>query len=221
MGQDFIPKQDNRLSPFLQTFLSGTLGHEVVMGITTGERTAINDGYEDWNGALAACQAAETAWSSALETKNQARAAVVALVRLANAKVQVKLPGSDALKTGAGLPSHDTTPTRAPAPSTRPVLEADTSQRLQHTLSYRDETTPLSRAKPAGVREIEVWCKIGSPAPADAGECALVGTSSTSSLVVTHKGADAGKPAHYLARWKNAHAECGPWSETVVATIGA
>jgi hypothetical protein len=24
-----------------------------------------------------------------------------------------------------------------------------------------------------------------------------------------------------MGRWKNAHAECGPWSETVMATIGA
>ena len=41
------------------------------------------------------------------------------------------------------------------------------------------------------------------------------------SLLVPLRGADAGKPAHYMGRWKNAHAECGPWSETVMATIGA
>jgi len=217
---DYIPRQDDQLGPFLQTFLNGSQGHETALGITTGERDAIESATEDWLGALAAYQAAHAALASTLDGKNLARATVVGLVRLANAKVQVKLPGSDPLKTAAGLPSHDTTPTRAPAPSTRPVLVVNTSQRLEHKLTYRDETTPLSRAKPPGVREIEVWCKVGSPAPAGPGDCVLMGTSSTSSLRLTHKDADAGKTAYYLARWKNAHAECGPWSETVVATIG-
>jgi hypothetical protein len=48
-----------------------------------------------------------------------------------------------------------------------------------------------------------------------------VGTSTKNSLVVVHKDTDAGKPAHYMGRWKNSHAECGPWSETVIASIGA
>jgi len=221
MGEDLIPKKESELGPFLQTFLDGSLGHEVVLGITVGERDAVNDAKDDWINGLAAAEAARVALDNALLIKNQARAVAATLMRAINAKVQAKLPGPDPLKDSVGLPIRDTTPTRAPVPATRPLLVVNTSQRLEHKLTYRDEATPLSRAKPPGVREIEVWCKIGSPAPADASECVLMGTSSTSSLRVTHKGADAGKAAYYLGRWKNAHAECGPWSETAVATIGA
>jgi hypothetical protein len=60
-----------------------------------------------------------------------------------------------------------------------------------------------------------------APAPVGPSDCQLIGTSSKNSLLITHKDADAGKPAHYIARWKNTRGETGPWSETVVATIGA
>jgi hypothetical protein len=106
-------------------------------------------------------------------------------------------------------------------PTTKPVLLVDTSERLQHKITFRDEATPKSRAKPAGVSDIEIWCKIGAPAPADFNDCALVATSPKNGVVVTCKGADAGKPAHYMARWKSTRGEFGPWSETVVASIGA
>jgi hypothetical protein len=142
-------------------------------------------------------------------------------MRAINAKVQATpLAPADIMIT-MGLPVHDTTRTRAAAPTTRPMLTVDTSERLQHKPTYRDEATPTSKAKPAGVREVEIWCKIGAPAPVDASECVLVGTSSKNSLLVPLRGADAGKPAHYMGRWKNAHGECGPWSETIIATIGA
>ena len=59
------------------------------------------------------------------------------------------------------------------------------------------------------------------PPPADAGECRFVDTSSKTKLVVNYAGADAGKAVFYLARWKSSAGDFGPWSETVVATVGA
>ena len=221
MGGDYMPHKDEALGPFLQKLVAGLTGHETAFGTTTGQVGLLGDASDAWTLALTACQNAQTALDAAVIAKVQARATAAALVRAINAKAQVTTSATPEMKANIGLPVHDTAPSRAPAPSTRPLLVVDTSQRLQHKLTYRDESTPTSRAKPAGVREIEVWCKIGSPAPADASECKLVGTSSGKSLLVAYVGADAGKSAYYMARWKNAHAEFGPWSETVVATIGA
>jgi hypothetical protein len=55
----------------------------------------------------------------------------------------------------------------------------------------------------------------------DASECQFVDATSKPSLVITYAGADAGKPVHYLVRWKGNAGDFGPWSETVVATVGA
>ena len=38
----------------------------------------------------------------------------------------------------------------------------------------------------------------------------LVATSVKNSVVVNHKGADAGKAAHYMARWKSTRDQYGP-----------
>ena len=221
MGTDFIPRKDEELGPFLQQFVTGATGHEVALGTTVGQVALVNDAHDDWTNALAACQAAQTALDAALVSKAAVRATATGLMRSINAKAQITTTATDVLKAAADLPLHDTTPTRAGTPSTFPVLVVDPLGRNEHKLSYRDHDTPLSRAKPPGVREIEIWCKVGSPEPADASQCVLIGTSSTSTLLHTHAGADAGKTAYYLARWKNAHGDCGPWSELASATIGA
>lgn len=219
---DFIPFNDAAFRALGHKMVTGGTGHETAVGITTGQLTALNDALEDCDNATIAVTTAETAYNNAIVVRNAARAVAEPQMRAINRTVQAKLGATgDDLKTTMGLPLHDTTPSRAPAPTTKPVLLVDTSERLQHKITYRDEANPKSRAKPAGVSDIEIWCKIGAPAPADFSECALVTTSPKNGVVVTCKGADAGKPAHYMARWKSTRGEFGPWSETVVASIGA
>jgi hypothetical protein len=185
--------------------------------LTSGESQLVSNAPN----ASAAVTTAETAYNNAIAVRNAARAVAEPQMRAINRSVQAKAGVADLLKTGMGLPLHDTTPSRAPAPTTRPVLLVDTSERLQHKITFHDEANLKSRAKPPGVSEIEIWCKIGAPAPADFNDCALVATSPKNDVVITCKGADAGKPAHYMARWKSTRGEFGPWSETVVASIGA
>jgi hypothetical protein len=219
---DFIPFNDADFRALGHKMVTGGTGHEPALGITVGQLTTLNDALEDCDNASAAVTTAETAYNNAIVVRNAARAVAEPQMRTINRLVQAKLGATgDDLKTNMGLPLHDTTPSRAPAPTIKPVLMVDTSERLQHKITFRDETTPKSRAKPAGVSDIEIWCKIGAPAPADFNDCVLVITSPKNCVVVTCKGADAGKPAHYMARWKSTRGEFGPWSETVVASIGA
>lgn len=215
-----MPNADADLGPWATQLAAGCTTHATALGLTTGETAALTDAAEDWNTAYPAHLTAQSAADSAKAAKDAARVAFATLARAVNAKIQANPAVNADLKTEIGVPVHDDTPTRVPVPTTRPLLGVDTSERLQHKLTYRDEATPTQRAKPPGVREIEIWAKIGAPAPAGPSECAFIGTSSKQSLLITHKDADAGKPVHYIGRWKNTRAETGPWSETVVATIG-
>jgi len=219
---DFIPQNDNAFRALGHKMVTGGTGHETVLGITVGDLTALNAALEDCDNASALVSTTETAYNNAIVARKAARAVAEPQMRAINRSVQAKLGATgDDLKTNMGLPLHDTTPSHAPAPTTKPLLLVDTSERLQHKITFHDEANLKSRAKPAGVSDIEIWCKIGAPAPADFNDCALVATSPKNGVVVTCKGADAGKPAHYMARWKSTRGEFGPWSETVVATIGA
>jgi len=54
---------------------------------------------------------------------------------------------------GITVPDREGTPEGPP--KTRPVVSVDTSQRLQHTIAFADESTPTRKAKPAGVMGAE------------------------------------------------------------------
>jgi hypothetical protein len=100
------------------------------------------------------------------------------------------------------------------------VATVDTSQRLQHTISFVDELSPTSKAKPGGVSGCEVWVKIGT-APADPNELSYLATDTRTPYTAVFEGADGGKMANYMLRWVNTRGERGPWSQTVSATITA
>ena len=221
MAETFIPTKEELLSNFLGTFVTNATGHEVAMGLTVLKVGEVTTAKEDWDGALAEYKAKAEALKGLLAAKDAAWDAAVALMREINNTVQSKAGVNPDLKANCGLPVYDDTPTRVAVPASRPVLGVDASQRLQHKISFRDADATDSRAKPEGVREIELWSKVGAPAPTDASQCQFVLAGSKNGLMVAYTGAQAGQPVHYMARWKNTRGEYGPWSETVIATIGA
>ena len=122
---------------------------------------------------------------------------------------------------GAGLSLADDTPTASVAPTTRPIGSVDTSQRLEHRISFIDEkaATSQTRAKPDGVRACQIWVKIDGTAPTDVKECQFLAEDSATPYLAVYSGTDAGKTAYYILRWVSTRGETGPISETIAATI--
>ena len=143
------------------------------------------------------------------------------MIRPLVGRLQASSDVDDAERAALGITVPDTVPTPVGPPETRPVVKVDTSQRLQHTISFGDELTPTRTAKPAGVRGAQLWVKIGDPAPIDPSELTYLATDTRTPYVAAFAGADANKVAHYMLRWESTRGEPGPWSETGSATIGA
>lgn len=106
-----------------------------------------------------------------------------------------------------------------PANATIPAGSVDTSKRLQHTLNWTEATTPDNKKKPRGAMGAEIFVKIDGPPPTDVKECTYLATDSATPYVVEYEGADAGKMAHYMLRWRMRDGSTGAWSETLSATI--
>jgi hypothetical protein len=204
---------------FVNTFVNYVAAHAVALGIPTATATDLTDGLTDWSDNLTAHHTAQTNANAARVTKDISRERLEGLVRPAAQMIQANPAVTDEQRAGAGLPIRDAIRTRAAAPTTRPVGQVDTSQRLQHTLSWRDESSPNSKAKPPGVRGAEIWLYIGPTPPSDPSQAHFVALDTASPYLLVHDAADAGKLAHYLLRWVNTRSEAGPWSETVSATI--
>ena len=127
----------------------------------------------------------------------------------------------DAERTAMNATVRDTVMTPSPVPTTRPVATIDSGQRWQHLINFTDEATPTSIRKPDGVRAVQIFHKVGGPAPTGPDDCEFLATDTRSPYLAVYDQSFGNQPAHYLLRWENTRGELGPWSETVSATIGA
>ena len=106
--------------------------------------------------------------------------------------------------------------TPKPVPSTKPIAQINTSQRLEHTISFINEDG--TTAKPDGVRGCQIWFKIGEPIT-DISELSFMATDTASPYVYRFKVEDSNKNVYYWLRWENTRGETGPWGDVIMATI--
>ena len=117
---------------------------------------------------------------------------------------------------GLTIPSGLRTP--VPVPITIPEANVDFSQRLQHTIHFRDQNSD-SKAKPKGVHGCEIWYKVGGEPPVKASELTYLDTDTHTPFVTKFDGDDSGKFVYYWLRWVNSRNEAGPWSKPVSGMI--
>ena len=93
---------------------------------------------------------------------------------------------------------------------------------LRHIIRYFDKKNLSRRAKPRQTLGCEIWCAITDSHPDTAcGEEAFrnLGLSTRSGFISYFSSADAGKIAHYRARWISTDGAKGAWSALSRATI--
>jgi hypothetical protein len=157
-----------------------------------------------------------------VQAKDDAREAFESGIRAMVRRRQISPDVSDEERALLGI-TVASGPSAPPAggPTARPVGTVDTSERLRHTIAFRNEATPTSQAKPQGVMGCEIWVKIGDPAPTDPSQLEFLALDTSTPYVADYPGTAGGQTAHYMLRWVTTQGAKGPWSETVSATIGA
>jgi hypothetical protein len=218
---DYIPSGDTDFNSWVSNFMAALGVRRGPLGVTDPEFNALTAAHATWEAAFAQHTQAQTQAATASQTKRGARESFEDSLRLAVKRIQTHPAIQDADRVALGIGLVTATRTPAAAPTTRPVAQVDTSQRLRHTISFADETTPNRRTKPDGVRGCEIRVKVGDPAPTDPSELSFLALDTSTPYVAEYGGADAGKTAHYMLRWVNTREEKGPWSQTVSATIPA
>lgn len=217
---DYIPTSDAEFFTWLNNFVNYANANVAALGLVAADVTPLETAATTFNTAVEANVAAQAAAKSARQKKDDARSDAEGLARPLVQRLQTSTRVKDGDRHSLGLNVRSTARSAAAAPATRPVATIDTSQRLQHTISFGDEDTPGSRAKPDGAIGCEVWVKVGT-VPTDPSELTYLATDTKTPYTAVYDGADAGKPAHYMLRWTNRRGERGPWSQTVSATITA
>ncbi len=219
---DYIPAGDPAFDTWQDNFVTYVSANAMALGLDPLiDIPPLAAAQTTWATDYPANTAAQAAAQSARQAKDAARAAFETVVRPLVRRIQAEPAVTDSQRAAAGITVPDTIPTPVGPPITRPVVTVDTAQRLRHTIAFADEATPTSKAKPAGVRGVQVWVKVGDPAPVDPSELTFIAIDTRTPYTLDFEGADGGKTAHYMLRWESTRAEPGPWSETASATVGA
>ena len=87
----------------------------------------------------------------------------------------------------------------------------------QQTLSYKDQSTPTTKAKPFGAIGLDLRQGIGVANITDPNLCSPVGVITKSPTNIATSNGDVGKIASYVGRWctrsgPGGAAQFGPWS---------
>lgn len=221
MAGDYLPRTDAALAAWTQNFVDVVNANLAAYGVTALEVQPIENSLTIFEGALQSQLAAIADAQSKTQLKDDQRAILEGQIRPLVRKIQAHPTVGDPMRAAAGITVPDTDPTPVGPPTTAPKGTVDTSQRLRHTIHFTDVTTPNSKAKPAGVRGVEIWVKIGEPLPTDPSELSFITLDSRTPHVIDFDGEDGGKMATYWLRWVSTRGEPGPWGQFVCATITA
>lgn len=224
MAEQTIPRPDADFATWTDQFWSALSNWWAQEGFDPSELKDLELAVAAWQESYAAHIAAQNAAMAARSVKDQARVALLRIVRPTAQYLQTLPQMTNATRAELGITIRDTTPSRTPTPTTRPTASVVLGERLTHTLRLADESTPTRRRKPKGVSWAEVYVAltpVQAPAPPNPESYQYVRSVTKSATTVSFNPADGGKQAHYLIRWVNASGERGPWSDATSATIAA
>ncbi|MFO0858377.1 MAG: hypothetical protein U0640_13595 [Phycisphaerales bacterium] len=217
---DYIPGPDASFQAWQSNFVTYANANLAALGLVAADMVPITTGQTAWATAFPAHVAAVNAAKAAKQTKDESRAAYVAAIRPLVRRLQASSVVSDAEKASLGITVAQQPGPIGP-PVTAPICSISCGARLQHTLSFVDETTPTRKAKPAGVLGVEIWNHVGIAPPAGEGDLRFVAVDTNAPFVLNFPSADGGKTAYYWLRWVSPTGERGPWGEQSQATIAA
>jgi len=223
-GEHYMPRPDGDFAAWANHYYEAVKKFYDAQGFDPTDLKPLETALETWNKDYPAHVAAQQRAEGARQAKDAARAALEKEVRPVTNFVQGYPKTTNADRAEMGITVRDTSPTRALAPSSRPLALVESGQRLTHQLRLVDESTPTRRARPAGVLGAEVWVKLvdaDSPAPTDPAALTFLTMTTRPSFRAEFKAGEGGKTAVYMARWVNTRGEKGPWSEVTTATVAA
>jgi hypothetical protein len=223
-GEHYMPRPDGDFAAWANHYYDAVEKWWSVNGFDQSELKPLKEALSAWNAAFPNHVAAQQRAEGARQAKDAARAALEKEVRPVTNFVQGYPKTTNADRAEMGITVRDTSPTPAPAPSSRPLALVESGQRLTHQLRLVDESTPTRRARPKGVQRAEVFVALtppGSPAPANPSDYRYIGSVTRGETTLSFESDKGGMQAHYLSRWVSTSGATGPWSETASATVAA
>lgn len=223
-GTNYIPRPDGDFDAWASHFYLAVKDWWTAQGLDPTDLKPLQTALAEWQKDYPAHVTAQQKAEGARQAKDEARAALEKEIRPVTNFVQGYTKTTDADRATIGITVRDTSKTPTPRPTSAPVVQVESGQRLTHRLRFTDAAAPTRRGKPPGTIGAEVWLALtptGEPAPPPGDSYRFLSVSSRGNLQTDFPSAEAGKTAYYALRWVSTRGEKGPWSEVCAATVAA
>lgn len=216
----YIPAPDNAFDLWADNFQTELTASPTTYGLIAGDAVIVAALFTTWSAAFVLATNPATRTSATIADKDAARAAFEATVRPYAQRIRVNPGVSNLDRVTIGVTVAVFPPTPIPAPLTNPVLSLIRALPLTHVLAYADSDTPTTKAKPYGVKQLQLSCTIGVAPAVDPDAARYLGGYTKSPLQVSHQAGDRGKYATYFSRWQNGSGPggvgaTGPWGNPI------
>lgn len=219
MAAPYIPPKDSDLNDWLNNFSTLITASPTTYGLTAPDAVIIAAAVALWNSAYALVVDPGTKTIVTVAAKNAEKVAVVSICRTYASQIRINPGVTNPDKVDLGLNLPNNSPSPIAAPTTFPLLSIQQSGPLIHVIRYADNTTPDSRAKPAGALQMELWRTAAGAAVLSPDDCALWATLTKQPFNSVFGSGDRGKVATYFARWVTRTGLVGPWSAAIDMNI--
>jgi hypothetical protein len=210
---------DSEFHNYLHEVVTVVIGNLGGYGLTA-EDVALSSASDTIFAAnIAACVQIALDAKAATLAKNENRAIAEKNLRTLLNKITLNNGITPPLLQAVGISAVNAIPTPASAPTSYPEFHVDLDSRLHHVVHYHDAGNTTSRKKPAGVHAVEIWCKVGDPAPIGPSEMSFMGSDTATPWEKSFADSELGKPVYYALRWVSTRGEVGPWSVTIKSIV--
>jgi hypothetical protein len=207
----FIPTRDADLVTWSLNFKTRIATMATSVGLTSAQSTAYGLLHDSFVTAFNDASSDATNSRSAIITKNEARASLVANARLL-AGIAQKFPGTtNTQRSELGLTVKDADPSPIPPPAMAPGLLILSVSGTTARVRLTDPANPTRRGKPAGVAGASIFSYVGATPPAALSDWRFEGNTTRTGVEVAFPADTApGARAWLAAFWYNPRAQRGP-----------
>jgi hypothetical protein len=211
----YIPAKNAGYVAWLANFASLITAAPATYGLTAGDATTIAAQNTAVAAAYALITSPATKTAQTVSAFNTEKVMSLAIVRPYAQTISLNAGVSSANKTAVGVNPRTSTPTPITAPTTTPVLTAQSSSTAGIITRYRDSTaSPSVKSKPFGVIGCLLYAKASATAITDPSMLTFEGTQTKSPFTLSLPGT-AGMTVYIAARWTTKKGLIGPWSPII------
>lgn len=220
MPRTYLPTRESELVTWSGTFDAAVSASPTTYGLTAEQATAYTTAQAAFLQAYQLANNANTRTPSIIETKDDAKAALIALTRELVNIVQAFPGTTDTMRVDLGITVRDVDPSPVPVPETSPTIDVTSvSGFMVYLRLHNGEST--SRAKPAGVTGAALFSYVGDQPPTELSDWKFEGNvSKTTKLSVALPGSTpAGAKVWLTSFWFNTKKQSGPATPPVSTNI--